>query len=465
MSKSTRISSTPSSPARQLHEVPAWISLCLVLITCPLLILLFRHIQTWPSVALVFVIGMTIYSLGFLTYVLASYLMPVGGLLSAVVLAPLLTYSADFVIVERSLTTQLRELQRWLFSLDRRFSAQTTGLSWKLRTLEDLQAELGALYELHQTLLESTQDAVAIFNHEGRLILRNEQFGTLAASSSRGRLYPLDALLKEMPPAGTPDDAQEVSIRGCFMGFARHRCRPPRFRPAAARCLTLTSLETRQERDRARAEALSFLTHELRTPIASIQQFAELMMQYPNSPVCEGAPETVYRESKRLLALIGSYLDVLRLDAGARPIHLDAVDMKAIVQDVFDILQPTGLLGEHDPEAAAQQRFRHRCRAMRPLLTGAVLNLVSNAIKYGAPGSEIHVSCLAVDQVVVLTVSNEALSISEQDVPRFFEAHYRSPSTATTVPGWGLGLSVRKANRRKARRLRACDHGRLSDCL
>jgi signal transduction histidine kinase len=79
-----------------------------------------------------------------------------------------------------------------------------------------------------------------------------------------------------------------------------------------------------------------------------------------------------------------------------------------------------------------------------PLLTGAVLNLVSNAIKYGTPGSQIHVSCEAVEQIVVLRVSNEAVSMSEDDLSRLFEAHYRSPSVEGTAPGWGLGLAFVK---------------------
>ena len=83
--------------------------------------------------------------------------------------------------------------------------------------------------------------------------------------------------------------------------------------------MTLTNLQTRVERDRARSEALAFITHELRTPLASIQGFADLMIRYPGSPDCDGAPETISWESKRLLALINSYLDVLRLDAARSP--------------------------------------------------------------------------------------------------------------------------------------------------
>ena len=59
------------------------------------------------------------------------------------------------------------------------------------------------------------------------------------------------------------------------------------------------------------------------------------MIRYPGSPDCEGAPETILWESKRLLALINSYLDVLRLDAGAKPLRADAVELNGTVRQVF----------------------------------------------------------------------------------------------------------------------------------
>jgi signal transduction histidine kinase len=431
--------------AREVREAPSWLTLVLGLVSCPLLIALFRRLHSWPSVTLVFLIGMVVYGIAFLTFVLGSYLMPVGSILTAVILAPLMTSSADFLVVERSLTLQLRELQRWLFSLNRRSGEQTSGLSWKLKTLEHLQAELGALYELHRALLESTQDAVAIFDGEDQLILRNQHFAALLETPP-GRPVQLAEILSRLTASGDAVDHgnldEEVLIRGSLYAGRTAALPPTTMSPRGGTILTLTSLQTRQERDRARAEALGFLTHELRTPLASIQQFAELMMRYPDSPSCIGAPETIFRESKRLLALISSYLDVLRLDAGARPLRTDDVDMEAVVTDVFDILRPLAAAAEMKLRLVAGMAVT--AIGDGPLLTGAVLNLVSNAIKYGTPGSEIHVCCEAAEQVVVLRVSNEALTISEEDLPRLFEAHYRSPSAEATAPGWGLGLAFVK---------------------
>lgn len=212
--------------------------------------------------------------------------------------------------------------------------------------------------------------------------------------------------------------------------------------PRGGTIVTLASLKTRVERDHARSEALGFITHELRTPLSSIQGFAELMMHYPSSPDCERAPETIYWESKRLLALINSYLDVLRLDAGAKSLAEDAVELDDLVQRVFDILQPLA--------AAAKMRFVMESQepimvvADGALLHGAVLNLVSNAIKYGKQGTEIRVTCSRGQDDVAVGVHNLGAPIPPESLARLFDSYYRAPDVEKSKAGWGLGLAFVK---------------------
>jgi len=79
-----------------------------------------------------------------------------------------------------------------------------------------------------------------------------------------------------------------------------------------------------------------------------------------------------------------------------------------------------------------------------PLITGAVLNLVSNAIKYGQPGTDIRVSCSQQPQHVVISVYNIGQPIREEDIPRLFDPYYRTTKAEHSKPGWGLGLAFVK---------------------
>jgi signal transduction histidine kinase len=174
----------------------------------------------------------------------------------------------------------------------------------------------------------------------------------------------------------------------------------------------------------------------------SIQGFADLMVQYPGSPSCAQAPETIFRESKRLLALINSYLDVLRLDAGARPIRSETVKLEEAVRQVFEILQPQAAA------AGARLTFQsgESCEIMGDanLIGGAVLNLVSNAVKYGKPGTEVMVHCRRQGDEMVLTVHNQGEPVPTQELPRLFDTYYRASAAPAGTPGWGLGLAFVK---------------------
>jgi signal transduction histidine kinase len=434
---------------RIIREVPLWFTTAVLLISCVLAITAFRKWRGVAALGLLLGTVVMAYAAGLLGFVWSARILPVGPVMLAFLLAPLLVYSADFVLVERSVTRQLRGLRFWLASRNKPGSVQEQAeLSWKLDLLQQLQTELGALYELHKTLLESTQDLVAIFDESGRLLLNNQSFAAVCQPEMRGGLT-LERLLAQLTPTenepllstGSNSEA-EVYLDNELYSFHSVPLPPTTIAPGGGTIITLLNLRTRVERDRARAEALGFITHELRTPLVSIQGFAELLMRYPRSPSCVTAPETIFRESKRLLALINSYLDILRLDAGAKPICVDLVELGHVVNEVFEILQP--------PAAAAGMKLLFDAGEPAAvigdamLISGAVLNLVSNAIKYGKPGTEIRVGCSCATDEVIISVDNEGEPIAPEDMPRVFDPYYRASSVETGKAGWGLGLAFVK---------------------
>lgn len=433
---------------RLLHEVPFSQGAPILASTCLVVVIVFRKWHGWSSVGLLLVIAVAVYAAGFLTFLWASRIVPAGAMLLAVITGPLLVYTADFAVVERSMTRQLLGLRSWLTGQGKDVPApEASELSWKLDLLQQLETELGSLYELHKTLLESIQDLVAIFDERGNLLLNNRAFATVLALADDGLTLPqLRArwISSDDAPLAQVGSVQEgeVYLNGTLYSARIVPLPATTLSPGGGTAVTLTNLQTRVERDHARAEALGFITHELRTPLASIQGFADLMIRNPGSPDCEGAPETILWESKRLLALINSYLDVLRLDAGAKPVRTDILELDDTVRQVFDILRPLA--------AAADMRLVLEASAPivttgdAPLISGAVLNLVSNAIKYGDPGTEIRVRCSRRDEDVVISVQNRGEPITAEEISHLFDAYYRGQNAETRKPGWGLGLAFVK---------------------
>jgi signal transduction histidine kinase len=434
---------------RILHRLHGWLEGILLLITCGLAVAVFRSWRGIAAVGVFAVMAIAVYAAGFLAFVLGARILPVGSMMLAVILAPLLVYTADFVLVERSVTQQLLGLKSWLALRGKESGArEREDLSWRLNLLEQLQTELGALYELHNTLLESTQDLVAIFDEQGKLLLKNRAFADAYGLRSNPSLTLDEARARWVSNKDGEVDRNiahpemEITLDQELYSVRTSPLPPTNLSPRGGTIITLTNLRTRVERDRARAESLGFITHELRTPLASIQGFAELMMSYPDSPVCAAAPETIFRESKRLLALISSYLDVLRLDAGAKAVSASRVDLTDIVRQVFDILQP--LASAAAMRLVLESGDGASVTGDSALISGAVLNLVSNAIKYGQPGSDIQVRCFRDNEEVIISVYNLGKPVDPEEMARLFDPYFRASNAEKSKTGWGLGLAFVK---------------------
>ena len=434
---------------RSLYAIPLWAAGLTLLVTCGLAVAVFRSWRGLAAVGVFTVTAAALYAVALLVFIIGSRIVPAGSMMLAVILAPLLVYTADFVLVERSVTQQLLGLRSWLALLGKDVTARgSEDLTWRLELLQQLQTELGSLYELHKTLLESTQDLVAIFDEQGKVLLRNHAFAeayhlapdsSLSLEQAQAQWVASDDALLARKESG---EEGEVSLDGELYSVRVSPLPPTRLSPKGGTILTMTNLRTRVERDRARAEALGFITHELRTPLASIQGFAELMMHYPESPLCAGAPDTIFRESKRLLALISSYLDVLRLDAGAKSVTSSSIDLEAVVRQVFDILQP--LANAAGMNLMLQKDENLSVMGDAPLISGAILNLVSNAIKYGQPKSDIRVRCFRENGEVIISVHNLGRPVPREEMARLFDPYYRASNTEKNTTGWGLGLAFVK---------------------
>ena len=126
---------------------------------------------------------------------LGSRILAVGPMLLAVVFAPVVVYAADFVLVERSVRKQMQLLRQWLVQ-HRRYELREDpdDIATNLELLQELQLQLGSLYELHETLLDATRDAIAIFDADGKLILQNRVFARIFRSHQQlTRMHELEA--------------------------------------------------------------------------------------------------------------------------------------------------------------------------------------------------------------------------------------------------------------------------------
>jgi signal transduction histidine kinase len=437
---------------RALRRFPLWIDALLLLTTCVLAVALFRSWRGFAAVGVFAVMASAVYAVGFVSFVLASRILPAGPMMLAVTLAPLLVYTADFVLVERSLTQQLLGLRSWLALRGKETGTrEREDLSWRLSLLEQLQTELGSLYELHSALLESTQDLIAIFDEQGKLLLKNRAFAqayglqsnspfTLEQTRSRwlrgeGGNYKVNGDAEE----------REVSLDKELYSVRVLPLPSTSLSPKGGTIVTLTNLRTRVERDRARAESLGFITHELRTPLTLMLGPIEEFVGEPQTlhPHQRERIKIVHRNGMRLLKLVNSLLDFSRIEAGRSRAVFEPTDlamfMAELASNFQSATQRAGLALRIDCPPQPQPVY-----VDREMWEKIVLNLLSNAFKFTFEG-RIEVVLQQREDFAELVVRDTGTGIPQDELPRLFERFHRvEGARGRSFEGSGIGLALVK---------------------
>src|SRR5258705_721234 len=219
-----------------------------------------------------------------------------------------------------------------------------------------LQAELASLYTFRQNLLESMHEGLAVFAQSGETLFRNhywDQFCRKQGWNPEMNLQDFGRQLGHPSWANVQERLQEARLCEARLpleselhlkgGFWQVRGVPLPLTssgPGSQWMIVVTDLTSTLERDQARAEALRSVTHELRTPLGSIQGFAEFLLRYPQASGSLNAAATIFRESQRLVSLINTYLDVLRFDAGARSLRRERISIFPTIPPVQQVLGP-----------------------------------------------------------------------------------------------------------------------------
>src|SRR5579872_1620738 len=188
---------------------------------------------------------------------------------------------------------------------------------------------------------------------------------------------------------------------------------------------------------------INAVTHELKTPVAAIRLYLETLQ---TRDVDETKRKEFYRimldESGRLLATIEQVLRTGRAGAAGRKLHVERINLGAMVQEcqaraqmLLDI--PPESLEFHAGPSVAIMGDADEVRA-------AISNLIENAVKYSGGGPKVIMEAAEVDEKYVsLRVKDQGVGIPKAELKRIFKRFYRAPgSLATRVKGIGLGLYI-----------------------
>jgi signal transduction histidine kinase len=337
------------------------------------------------------------------------------------------------------------------------------GLAWKARSLVHLNNSILDRAKFVDLAMRSVEDALIIAGVDGRITFANRRAATVFDSSEHA-LIGRDLLdLLAGVEQSTPETGREALVRLIVDRAKIEReitirgARPRHFTlRIAAVCsgengggavrgivASLSDITRQHELQQTKNDVMALVSHEMRTPLTAIQGMSELLAQFELDP--ERSREmsiAIHDEAKRLTHMISEYLDITRLESGATVLRRSAVRIEALVERTLLML---------DPLAATRgiRLTRHLDSSVPPvladadLLSRAISNLVSNAVKYSPPKTEVVISARNAANGVAIEVADQGYGIAEDSVNRVFEKFYRVPRLQDVdVPGTGLGLAL-----------------------
>jgi signal transduction histidine kinase len=346
------------------------------------------------------------------------------------------------------------ELPRWWWP---------RGLTWKAQSLHYLNNRILDRAKFVDLALRSVEDVLLIAGVDGRITFANRRAAAILDSSEQalcGR-----NLLEVLAEAEqSPQESARESLVRLVVDRAKieREITIPGARPrhfmlrVAAVCsgemgpgsvlgivASLSDITRQHELQQTKNDVMALVSHEMRTPLTAIQGMSELLAQFEFDPA-RGREMSVaiHDEAKRLTRMVSQYLDITRLESGATVLRRSALRVESLVERTLLMLDP--LADERGVRLTRHLSFdANPVLADADLLSSAVSNLVSNAIKYSPRSTEVTISVKKAANGVSIEVADAGYGIPEDSLNRIFEKFYRVPRVQDVdVPGTGLGLAL-----------------------
>lgn len=254
----------------------------------------------------------------------------------------------------------------------------------------------------------------------------------LAGARSIGMI----SVLRTEPRSFDEEEVELLTLLGRFVATAVQNIR--------AYDAERTTVEELRRLSALRADFVSLVSHELRSPMATVigsartlqARWRELQPDQRDSFLALIADET-----NRLATLIADVLDTSRIEAGTFSYVFDDVDLAELVREVAAAAE----VGQDEvPVRATVADVVPTIRADRERLRQVLANLVENAVKYSPAGGTVEVRTTAVNGQVIVGVRDQGSGIAAEDQSLIFEKFGRARS-GKTLPGTGLGLFIARS--------------------
>jgi signal transduction histidine kinase len=245
------------------------------------------------------------------------------------------------------------------------------------------------------------------------------------------------SLSRDRPDAFSEDEIELVALLGRLVATAVQNIRA--YEAERRRVEELARLS------QLRADFVSLVSHELRSPMAAVIGAARTLedrWRMLTAAQRESFLALIGDETSRLAELVGDVLETSRIEAGTFSYRFEEVDLGRVVDEAID----TATLAQQDvPVVASVHGELPTIRGDRARLRQVLGNLIENAVKYSPEGGEVRVSAATANGAVKIAVRDGGPGIPHDQQARIFEKFGRVDVPGASKPGTGLGLFIARS--------------------
>jgi two-component system sensor histidine kinase VicK len=318
---------------------------------------------------------------------------------------------------------------------------------------DELQTAYRRVEEGRQQLavtLESLSDGVITVDAEGLITDTNPAARLLLPAVRDGA--PIAAVLNEgaVPPgrlrrllAGREQEEMHIGEGDSVLAITASTLGAPE----GGSVLSVRDVSERARLERMKDEFVLTASHELRSPLTSVQGFAELLAMEGGDLTSKQSEtvEIILDNTRHLVRLLNDLLDLARSDAGRLTINPRPIDVPPLLDDVSRLLRGRAE-ARHQNLRIEIDADLPQVSAERDRIKQVLVNLLTNAVEYCPDGSAIVISASRVGDEVELAVSDNGPGIPDSQLEHIFDRFTRGDAGLTQrVGGTGLGLAIAKS--------------------
>jgi signal transduction histidine kinase len=201
-----------------------------------------------------------------------------------------------------------------------------------------------------------------------------------------------------------------------------------------------------KELDRLKTEFLSVVSHELKTPLTAMRTSSEFLRESDDCDVSlrRKMLDIVIRNIDRQSRMVDDLLDISRIESNRMKFHQETVDISKAVSYSLEMLS-SNLKNKNMNVLVELPEDLPQVYTDKDKLVQVFVNLLNNAVKFSKENSIIRLSAQEINDFVSISVSDDGIGMSQEELERIFDKFYQIDSTSTRkVGGSGLGLSIVK---------------------